>query len=111
VLDNFTAQLSYFRSASISTGADQFFAARDYVRAEYDPSNDYGRRFVFDWPGLRSDAYLESLFVTKLRNQIAMNDNRQELLSRALFMCQTIATEINSECVPPGSIDDAKSEQ
>ena len=111
VLDNFTAQLSYFRSASISAGADQFFAARDYVRAEYDPSNNYGRRFVFDWPGLRSDAYLESLFVTKLRNQIAMNDNRQELLSRALIMCQTIAKEINSECVPPGSIEDAGSEQ
>lgn len=106
VLENYTAQLSYFRDVSISAGADQFFAARDYIRAEYDPNDDYGRRFVFDWPGLRSDAHLESLFVTKLRNQIAINHNREELLHRARIMCETVAMEIDSKCDPSDSVED-----
>jgi len=97
-LRTFQSQLAYFRDVSISPGADQFFAASDYVKAEYDPDNEYGRRFVIDWPGLRADAGLRSMFVTKLRNQIVINNTRRQLLGRAQIMCEAIAEEIDSVC-------------
>lgn len=97
-LRTFQSQLNYFRDVSISAGADQFFAARDYVKAEYDPDNESGRRFVFDWSGLRADADLRSMFVTKLRNQIVINNSRRQLLGRAQIMCDAIAKEINGVC-------------
>ena len=73
-------------------------AASDYVKAEYDPDNQYGRRFVFDWPGLRADTDLRSMFVTKLRNQIVMNGTRRQLLDRAKIMCDAIAEAIDGVC-------------
>lgn len=97
-LQNLQAQLDYFRDVSISAGADQFLAASDHVKAEYDPNHEISRRFVFDWPGLRADAHLRSLFVTKLRNQIVMNNLRGHLLGRATIMCEAIAKEVNRVC-------------
>jgi len=99
-LDFYLAQLSYFRTFSTGVGNDPNLAAIDYVKAEYDPDADFGRRHVFDWSGLRADRYLGSLFVNKFRNQIAMNKNRERLLNRAQIMCEAIADAIDNECVP-----------
>jgi len=99
-LDFHLAQLSYFRDFSISSGNDPFIAARDFVRAEYDPDSRIARRQVIDWAGLRSDHHLTTMFVGKLRNQIVMNENRVDLLNRAQTMCEVIAKAIDSKCEP-----------
>ena len=99
-LDFFLAQLSYFRTFSTSAGNDPGIAAIDYVKAKYDPNEEDGRRYEFDWLGLRVDANLETLFVDKYRNQKVMNTNRERLLNRARIMCEAIAEAVNRECRP-----------
>ena len=104
-LDFFQTQLDYFRASSLGDGGDPYIPARDYVRAIYDPSAKSSRRFEIDWLGLRSDPYVESLFVDKLRNQIVMNGNRQRVLDRAKIMCDTLAEAVERQCRPARSDD------
>ena len=104
-LDFFQTQLDYFRASSLGDGGDPYIPARDYVRAIYDPSAKSSRRFEIDWLGLRSDPYVESLFVDKLRNQIVMNGNRQSVLDRAKIMCDTLAEAVERQCRPALSDD------
>ena len=99
-LDFFQGQLEYFRDVATSAGNNPYAESRDYVRAEYDPSVDVGRRYVIDWAGLRSEPYLGTLFVGKLRSQIVTNGNRQRVLERARIMCDTIAAAIGDTCTP-----------
>lgn len=104
-LDFYLAQQSYFRDSSLTAGNDPSLAAREYVKAEYDPDREVGRRYVIDWSGLRADPYLATMFVDKLRNQIVMNNNRQRLHDGAWRMCDAIATELGTDCVPMLSIE------
>ena len=104
-LDWYLAQQSYFRDFSIAAGNEPELAAIEHVQAVYDAEHELGRGYVFDWPGLRSDRKLGSLFVSKLRSQIVMNKNRQQLLERAQAMCDVIAREIGEECVPESGQD------
>ena len=99
-LDFFQTQLEYFRASSVGEGGDPYIPARDYIRAKYDPNAESSRRFEFDWAGLRSAPYVETLFVDKLRNQIVMNGNRQRVLKRAQTMCDTLAQAVNRQCTP-----------
>ena len=99
-LDYFLAQLSYFRQIFLADGNDPTVAASAFVTAEYAPEQQTGRRYVFDWQGLRSDKQLGSLFVRVLRNQVVTNLNRKRLLERAQIMCDAIAAQIDRECEP-----------
>lgn len=99
-LEFFQAQVNYFRDSSLGIGGDPYVASRDYVNAVYDPKADSGRSYEIAWQGLRSDPLVETLFVDKFRNQIVMNGNRNNVLSRAQKMCNAIAEAINSQCNP-----------
>lgn len=99
-LDFFLAQQRYFRQVALAAGNDPITASTAYVGAEYAPDRATGRRYVFDWPRLRSDTQVGSLFVRALRNQVVKNRNRKKLLERAQIMCEAIAEEIDKTCTP-----------
>ncbi|WOJ93796.1 hypothetical protein R0135_01185 [Congregibacter variabilis] len=105
-LANFVSQLNYFRQGSFSAGANPILAAHEFVQAEYDPDSEVGRRYVFDWPGLRADTRLRGLFVAKLRNQIVINKNREWVLIRAQAMCDAIAEEVGRSCSVKKMLDE-----
>lgn len=100
----FYAALDYFRSHVSRPNVEGFWEGYfRHVSYAYNPAAETSDVILstYDWDGIRADPGFVSRLIGALRNQLAVQEMRLDLLRMAEQMCAAIASELDTTCQPP----------